>query len=72
MELKYYCYCLADVILIASSFIYGVRFLRKRNYLLGLEWLVVTFSASNLLINALTGIDTFLSISLFCDAFSPV
>lgn len=70
MEFKYYAYCLADVVLIASSLIYGVRFLRKRNILLGIEWLVVTFSASNLLINALTGIDTFLGISLFCDAFS--
>jgi uncharacterized membrane protein YiaA len=70
MEFKYYIYCLADLALITTSLIYGVKLLKKRNYLLGFEWLVVTFSATNLLTNALTGENIFLSISLFCDAFS--
>ena len=70
MEFKYICYCLADIALIATSFIFGMKLLRKRNYLLGFEWLVVTFSASNLLINAFTEKVVFLNISLFCDAFS--
>lgn len=70
MELKYYLYCLADLALITTSLIYGVKLLKKRNYLLGGEWLVVTFSATNLMINALTGAQVFYSISLFCDAFS--
>lgn len=70
MELKFYLYCLADLALIATSVFYGVKLLRKRNYLLGIEWLVVTFSATNLMINALTGENVFYSISLFCDAFS--
>lgn len=70
MELKYYLYCLADLVLIVTSLIYGLKFLKKRNYLLGFEWLVVTFSATNLLINAFTGAEAFFHISLFCDAFS--
>jgi len=70
MELKHYLYCFADVVLIATSFIYGVKFLRKRNFLLGGELFVVTFSATNLLINALTDKQVFLNLSLFCDAFS--
>ena len=70
MELKYIVYCLADVMLIATSLIYGIKFLKKRNYLLGGELLVVAFSASNLLVNALTEIPMYLNVSLFCDAFS--
>lgn len=70
MELKIYLYILADVILIVSSLIYGIKFIKKRNYLLAGESLVVTFSATNLLLNALTEAPRFLEISLFCDAFS--
>ncbi|MFC4522422.1 hypothetical protein [Cupriavidus pinatubonensis] len=70
MELKHYLYCLADFTLIMASLIYGIKLLKKRNFLLGFEWLVVTFSATNLLTNALTGEQIFLNISLFCDAFS--
>jgi len=70
MEFKYYVYCFADIVLIATSLIYGLKLLKKRNYLLGGELLVVGFSATNLLINALTEVPAFLSVSLFCDAFS--
>lgn len=70
MEPKYYLYCLADFTLITASLIYGIKLLKKRNFLLGFEWLVVTFSATNLLTNALTGEKMFLNISFFCDAFS--
>lgn len=70
MELKYYLYCFADLVLIATSLIYGIKFLKKRNILLGGELLVVTFSATNLLVNALTEIPMYLNVSLFCDAFS--
>jgi len=70
MEFKYLAYCLADAVLIATSLIYGIKFLKKRNIMLGGELLVVTFSATNLLINALTEIPMYLNVSLFCDAFS--
>lgn len=69
MEPKYYLYCLADFTLITTSLIYGIKLLKKRNFLLGFEWLVVTFSATNLLTNALTGEQVFLSISLFAMRF---
>ncbi|WP_175763034.1 hypothetical protein [Burkholderia ambifaria] len=70
MEPKFLLYCLADLALIATSLIYGVKLLRKRNALLGFEWLITTFSATNLMLNALTGEPAFFSVSLFCDAFS--
>ena len=70
MEFKYYVYCLATVVLIATSFIFGLKFIKRRNFLLGGELWVVTFSATNLLINALTEAPLFLQVSLFCDAFS--
>ena len=70
MELKIYTYILADVILIVSSLIYGMKFLKKRNYLLAGELLVETFSATNLLLNAETDAPLDQNSSLFCDAFS--
>lgn len=70
MDLKVIILCLATALLLATSLIYGVKFLRKRNYLLGLEWLVVTLSTSNLLIYLLSGAQLPYKISFFCDAFS--
>lgn len=70
MEIKFYLYCLADLTLIVTSLICGVKYLVKRNGLLGFESLVVTFSATNLMINALTGNPAFFEVSIFCDAFS--
>lgn len=70
MELQYYMLCLATIILVATSAAYGVKFLKKRNYLLGLEWLIVTFSASNALLFFLADIKAAYGISYFCDAFS--
>lgn len=64
MELKFYLYCTADLALIVTSFICGVKYFRKRNGLLGFESLVVTFSATNLMINAFTGKAVF-SVSRF-------
>lgn len=70
MEMQYYLLCLATAILVAISATYGVKFLKKRNYLLGFEWLIVTFSASNALLFFLADIKGAYSISYFCDAFS--
>lgn len=61
---------LADVLLLTSSLVYGLKFLRKRNYLLGVEWLVVTVSTTNLLIYLLSEWQTAYDISFFLDAFS--
>lgn len=70
MERNLYLLCFAMFVLVATSSIHGIKFLRKGNYLLGFEWLVVTFSASNFLLFALGGVQFSYRISFFCDAFS--
>lgn len=70
MDLKVIILCLATVLLLSTSLTYGLKFLRKRNYLLGMEWLVVTLSTSNLLVYLLSQAQLPYSISFFCDAFS--
>jgi len=70
MEPKIILLLLADLLLLLSTLIYGVKFLRKGNVLLGLEWLVVTVSTSNLLVYLLTEAQAAYSISFFLDAFS--
>lgn len=62
--------CLACFLLVLSGVVYGYKFLRKRNYLLGVECLVIAFSASNALIFFLTNSNVAYAISHFLDAFS--
>lgn len=61
---------LTCVLLVVSGGTYGIKFLRKGNFLLGLEWLIVAFSGSNLLIFLLTQSQVSYGISFFLDAFS--
>ena len=61
---------LTCVLLVLSGTTYGIKFLKKRNFLLGFEWLIVAFSGTNLLIYLLTQDKLHYSISFFCDAFS--
>jgi hypothetical protein len=49
MELKFYLYCLADLALIVTSFICGVKYFRKRNGLLGFESLVLTLVSTQII-----------------------
>jgi hypothetical protein len=70
MELRFYALCFTTCLLLATSLIYGLKFLKKRNYLLGLEWLVITLSTLNLLLYLLSGAQFAYNISYFCDAFS--
>ncbi|GAB3627986.1 hypothetical protein PTE30175_02637 [Pandoraea terrae] len=70
MDIKLYSVCLAILLLVVTSFIYGLKFLKKRNYLLGIELLIVTFSASNFLFYFLSGAHFAYRISFFLDAFS--
>lgn len=60
----------STIVLVLASGIYGVKFLGRRNYLLGFEWLIVTFSATNFLVFALVEVQAAYSVSYFCDAFS--
>lgn len=77
-EYKIICFLVADILLIAAGTIYGWKFLKKRNYLLGLECWIVAISATNLLFSALLfSVPGFEGISLslygnamYLDAFS--
>lgn len=70
MELKIILFLLSDLVLILSGYIYGWKFLKKQNYLLGLEWWIIAFSATNFLLYALTETILFYNTSMFLDAFS--
>ena len=70
MDLETILFLLSDLILILAGYLYGWKFLKKGNYLLGLEWWIVGFSASNLFVSALTGTKICYDISMFLDTFS--
>lgn len=70
MDLKTILFLTTDLMLILSGYIYGWKFLKKQNYLLGLEWWVVAFSASNLFVFGLTGAQFGYDTSMFLDSFS--
>lgn len=71
MEIKEVLAFVSCVFLIICGVVYGLKYVRvRKNYLLGFEWLIVAFSASNLLIFLMTGWQINYSISFFLDAFS--
>lgn len=70
METQVVLALLSSFLLIASGTIYGVKFLYKRNYLLGFECLIIAFSATNFLVYLLTKWTIPYGISFFLDAFS--
>jgi hypothetical protein len=58
------------LLLALSGWVYGAKFIRKKNFLLGLEWWVIGFSASNFLVFIATGSELNYGMSLFLDSFS--
>lgn len=71
MEIKEILALLSSVFLIICGVVYGLKYIRvRRNYLLGFEWLIVAFSASNLLLFLVMEFKVGYSISFFLDAFS--
>ncbi|MBN3787956.1 hypothetical protein [Burkholderia sp. Ac-20353] len=62
--------CLSSVALATTTGIYGFKFVRKRNFLLGFEWWIVTISSTNALIFFATESPVSYGISHFLDAFS--
>ncbi|MBY4767881.1 hypothetical protein [Burkholderia ambifaria] len=62
--------CLSSATLAATTGLYGFKFVRKRNFLLGFEWWIVTISASNAVIFFATESPVSYAISHFLDAFS--
>ena len=62
--------CLGAIALALSGAIYGAKFIKKKNYLLGVEWFILAFSSFNTLIYFVTLSPSCLHIAHFFDAFS--
>ncbi|UJJ31481.1 hypothetical protein [Halopseudomonas maritima] len=62
---------LSCLVLALTMLVYGILFIRRhRNYLLGVEWLIVAVSATNMLLFQAVGYPLGYEISMFLDAFS--
>lgn len=70
MDLKTILFLLADAAMVIAGIVYGVKFIRKQNYLNGIEWLVMATSGTNFFVWSLTHSDSLLNIAYFFDAFS--
>lgn len=74
MSIKDLLFAAADIWLLAVGFTYGAKFIRNyKNYLLGIEWIVIATSATNFLFYGVLGLgEDSLShhIAFFLDAFS--
>lgn len=70
MDMRAYSICFSCALLIVTSGVFGWKLVKKGNYLLGLEWWAVTFSASNFLIYLLTSSSLNYEVAHFMDAFS--
>ncbi|MBF6189002.1 transporter [Nocardia farcinica] len=74
MSIKELLFAVADIWMIAVGFTYGIKFIRNyKNYLLGLEWIIVATSGTNFLIYGLlaAGHDSpMYKAAAFLDAFS--
>ena len=62
--------CLASALLATTTATYGWKFLKRRNFLLGIEWLIVTVSSTNALIYFATHFELSGLVSHVLDAFS--
>ncbi|MGS2809238.1 MULTISPECIES: transporter [Nocardia] len=74
MSIKELLFAVTDIWMLAVGFIYGIKFIRNhKNYLLGIEWIVVATSGTNFLLYGLlkAGHDSpMYTFSFFLDAFS--
>lgn len=70
MELRSLVCMLASMMLSVVMCFYGTKFLKKRNYLLGIEWWIVGISGANFALYWITVSETSYAIMLYLDAFS--
>ncbi|NGP05658.1 transporter [Rhodococcus sp. 14C212] len=74
MSIRELLFAAADIWMITVGFTYGIKFLRNyKNYLLGIEWIIVATSGTNFLIYGLVeaGHDSpMYAVAYFLDAFS--
>jgi len=70
MDLRSLILVLSSALLAVSSFVYGWKFVKRRNYLLGVELWIVGISSTNAIGFFSTGSEALYEISHFFDAFS--
>ncbi|ARD28762.1 MULTISPECIES: hypothetical protein [Acinetobacter calcoaceticus/baumannii complex] len=70
LEIVNICGLVACIVLALIGWMYGAKFLKKKNILLGLECWIVAFSATNFVAYMLTAWNVNLSITMFLDSFS--
>src|SRR5262249_28855009 len=63
-------FILADLWMIAAGFIFGWKLLKTRNYLLGIEWVIMGTSGTNFLLFTFTQFQPLFTVAYFFDAFS--
>jgi hypothetical protein len=74
MDVRGALFALADLFMVFAGFVYGWKFIRDyKNYLLGLEWIIVATSGTNFLVYGLLGLSqssVSFHVAVFFDAFS--
>ena len=70
MDLRSLVCMLASILLSFVMFKYGFKFLKKRNYLLGIEWLIIGVSGANFALYWVTSSEASYSLMIYLDAFS--
>lgn len=70
MDLRSILLLLSALALAATGFFYGYKFIKRDNYLIGVEWMLLGLSSSNAFIFFLTNSSTSFAIAHFFDAFS--
>lgn len=62
--------CVGAIALAVGGFVYGVKFCRKENYLIGIEWFLLAISSTNFMIYELTHSEVCYLGVMFLDTFS--
>lgn len=70
MDLRSLILCLAAFSLALTGFAYGAKFIRKKNYLIGVEWFILATSSSNAVVFFATNSPLSFRIAHFFDTFS--
>ncbi|MCW6530392.1 hypothetical protein NED98_09055 [Sphingomonas sp. MMSM20] len=70
MDLRSFILCLAAFSLALTGFVYGAKFIRKKNYLIGIEWFILATSSSNAVVYFATNSPLSFKIAHFFDTFS--
>lgn len=70
MELRSLLICFASIAMCVALYVYGYRFVKLKNYFLGVEWLILATSAANFAFYWVTYSQISWDIMVFLDAFS--